>query len=73
VTETQANASGEPAAPVTPPSTVLVVDDEKNIRRTLSMVLSGVGYRVLEAGSAEDALESFKNPLHPIDLAIVDL
>jgi two-component system nitrogen regulation response regulator NtrX len=54
-------------------STVLVVDDEKNIRRTLAMVLSGVGYRVLEAGSAEDALESLKNPLHPIDLAIVDL
>ena len=73
MTETQTNASGEPAPPVTPPSTVLVVDDEKNIRRTLSMVLSGVGYRVLEAGSAEDALESFKNPLHPIDLAIVDL
>jgi DNA-binding NtrC family response regulator len=52
---------------------VLVVDDEKNIRRTLSMVLTGVGYRVLEAGSTEEALESFKNPLHPIDLAIVDL
>ena len=35
--------------------------------------ITGVGYRVLEAGSAEEALESFKNPLHPIDLAIVDL
>jgi DNA-binding NtrC family response regulator len=54
-------------------STILVVDDEKNIRRTLGMVLSGVGYRILEAGSAEEALECLKNPLHPIDLAIVDL
>lgn len=36
--------------------TVLVVDDEKNIRRTLEMVLSGEGYRVLEAENAEDAL-----------------
>jgi two-component system, NtrC family, nitrogen regulation response regulator NtrX len=70
---TEANAPAEPATPITPPSTVLVVDDEKNIRRTLSMVLEGVGYRVLEAGSAEQALESLKNPLHPIDLAIVDL
>src|SRR5262245_27327684 len=62
------NAALQPAA-----STILVVDDEKNIRRTLGMVLSGVGYRMLEAGSAEQALECLKNPLHPIDLAIVDL
>jgi len=74
VTEVEGGAAPtENVAPITPPSTVLVVDDEKNIRRTLSMVLEGVGYRVLEAGSAEQALESLKNPLHPIDLAIVDL
>jgi DNA-binding NtrC family response regulator len=70
---------GEEAAPqrdaalLTAASTILVVDDEKNIRRTLGMVLSGVGYRILEAGSAEQAAECLKNPLHPIDLAIVDL
>jgi DNA-binding NtrC family response regulator len=58
---------------LTAASTILVVDDEKNIRRTLGMVLSGVGYRMLEAGSAEQALECLKNPQHPIDLAIVDL
>lgn len=57
----------------TAPSTILVVDDEKNIRLTLGMVLSGVGYRVLEAGSAEDAIEILGSPRHPIDLAIVDL
>jgi DNA-binding NtrC family response regulator len=53
--------------------TVLVVDDEKNIRRTLDMVLSGAGYRVLEAASAEDALATLVNPQHPVDLAILDL
>jgi two-component system, NtrC family, nitrogen regulation response regulator NtrX len=58
---------------LTAASTILVVDDEKNIRRTLGMVLSGVGYRILEAGSAEQAMECLNNPLHPIDLAIVDL
>ena len=31
--------------------TVLVVDDEKNIRRTLRMVLEGEGYEVDEAGA----------------------
>ncbi|MCA9598497.1 MAG: sigma-54-dependent Fis family transcriptional regulator [Myxococcales bacterium] len=37
------------------------------------MVLSGEGYRVLEAGSAEDALATLKNPALPVDLAIFDL
>jgi two-component system, NtrC family, nitrogen regulation response regulator NtrX len=65
----------EPAAaalaPVSP--TVLVVDDEKNIRRTLEMVLSGEGYHVLEACSAEEALTKLSNPREPVDLAIFDL
>ena len=39
-------------------ATVLVVDDEKNIRRTLRMVLESEGYDVLEAGSGEEAEES---------------
>ncbi|HEX9621727.1 MAG TPA: sigma-54 dependent transcriptional regulator [Polyangiaceae bacterium] len=56
-----------------PKPTVLVVDDEKNIRRTLEMVLSGEGYRVLEADSAEGALSTLGNPQLPVDLAIIDL
>ena len=36
--------------------TVLVVDDEKNIRRTLRMVLEGEGYAVEECESAEEAI-----------------
>jgi two-component system nitrogen regulation response regulator NtrX len=38
------------------PETILIVDDEKNIRRTVSMVLEGEGYAVEEASSAEEAL-----------------
>jgi two-component system nitrogen regulation response regulator NtrX len=53
--------------------TVLVVDDEKNIRRTLEMVLSGEGYRVLEAEGAERALDMLGNPEQPVDLVILDL
>ena len=37
--------------------TVLVIDDEKNIRRTLRMVLEPEGYDVLDADSAEKGLE----------------
>ena len=34
---------------------ILVVDDEKNIRRTLRMVLEGEGYEVAEASGADEA------------------
>jgi DNA-binding NtrC family response regulator len=54
-------------------ATVLVVDDEKNIRRTLAMVLGGVGHHVLEAGSAEEGIELLGRPEEPVDLVILDL
>jgi len=38
------------------PSTIFVVDDEKNIRRTVRMVLEGEGFAVEEAASGEEAL-----------------
>src|SRR5690606_18117825 len=53
--------------------TVLVVDDEKNIRRTLEMVLTGEGYQVISAASAEEGLDAIGNPSQPVDLAIFDL
>ncbi len=53
--------------------TVLVVDDEKNIRRTLEMVLTGEGYQVISVASAEEGLEAIGNPSQPVDLAIFDL
>jgi DNA-binding NtrC family response regulator len=37
------------------------------------MVLSGEGYRVLEAESAEQALELIGNPQQPVDVAVFDL
>jgi DNA-binding NtrC family response regulator len=67
-------AAGDEASLLSPATTtVLVVDDEKNIRRTLGMVLSGDGYRVLEAESGEQALEIIGRSDEPIDAAILDL
>jgi two-component system nitrogen regulation response regulator NtrX len=54
-------------------ATVLVVDDERNIRRTLQMVLSGEGYRVVEAESAEQALETLRHSTQPVDVVLLDL
>jgi two-component system nitrogen regulation response regulator NtrX len=52
-------------------ATILVVDDEKNIRRSLRMVLDEPGYAVLEAASAEEALEILDR--EEVDLAILDV
>src|SRR5512144_1206530 len=57
---------GAPAAP-----TILVVDDERNIRRTLDLVLRGEGYEVQEAQSAEDAIPLLE--AGPLALAILDI
>jgi DNA-binding NtrC family response regulator len=52
-------------------ASILIVDDEKNIRRTLQMVLSGAGFDTLEAGSAEEGLELLEES--EVDLIILDL
>lgn len=51
--------------------TVLVVDDERNIRRTLRMVLESEDYTVHDAGTAEDGLDVLKK--EPIDVLLLDL
>src|SRR5262249_47718799 len=51
----------------------LVVDDERNIRRTLDLVLRGEGYEVAEASSGEEALEIITNGQAPVDLVILDI
>jgi len=53
------------------PPRVLVVDDEKNIRRTLAVCLEGLGCAVSEAGTAAAALEALARAPH--DLAFLDL
>ena len=40
--------------------TILVVDDERNIRRTLEMILTDEGYRVVCAASGNEALAAIK-------------
>jgi len=52
-------------------ATILVVDDEKNIRRTLRMVLDGSGFNTLEASSAEQCLETIEH--NEVDLLILDV
>ena len=65
------NVNPETGAPTA--KTILVVDDEKNIRRTLQLVLEGEGYKVIGAESAEDALAILASPDTPVDMAILDV
>jgi CheY-like chemotaxis protein len=50
---------------------ILIVDDEKNIRRTLRMVLEGEGHVVHEAGSIAEASAVLERD--PIDLILLDV
>ncbi len=42
--------------PIAQGETILVVEDDKNIRRVVAGFLSGLGYTVLEAGDGKTAL-----------------
>jgi DNA-binding response OmpR family regulator len=51
--------------------TILIVDDENHLRRSLSLILQKEDYRVETAASAEEALDRLK--LHEFDLMFLDL
>lgn len=52
--------------------TLLVVDDEPQVRAIAAMQLTRLGYNVLQAGDAEEALELF-NTQGPVDLLVTDI
>jgi len=51
--------------------TVLIVDDEANMRRVLSALLERKGYKVLDAGDGEQALSILAS--EPVDALLTDL
>jgi two-component system, NtrC family, nitrogen regulation response regulator NtrX len=54
-----------------PLGTVLVIDDEKNIRRTLALVLEGEGFDVLDAPTAEEGLKILER--RSVDTVMLDV
>ena len=64
--------------PDTPPAvggreTILLVEDQPEVRAFARCALERFGYRVLEAGDAEEALRVSANPVEPIDLLLTDV
>ena len=53
------------------PATVLVVDDDATLRRTIESALAGAGYRAVGAGGAETAYELLSS-LQP-DAVLLDI
>ncbi len=53
--------------------TILLVDDEENVRNVGTDLLQGAGYSVITAVNAKEALELFKNKHGSIALVILDL
>lgn len=51
--------------------TILIADDEPEIRDLLKLYLEKDGYKILEAGNGREALSVFRQ--HDVDLAVIDI
>jgi signal transduction histidine kinase len=66
----------EAPAPGLPPrgtETVLVVEDEQEVRAITRLILEHFGYRVLEAGSGLEALKIWETAALEVDLLLTDV
>jgi two-component system, cell cycle sensor histidine kinase and response regulator CckA len=54
-------------------ATVLVVDDEEMVRRLAARMLLQLGYRVLEARDAHEALKLLQRPTQEVMVVLTDL
>ena len=53
--------------------TVLVIDDEPNIRELSKDVLQGLGYSVITASGGKEGIEVYKNNKDAIDIVVLDM
>ena len=53
--------------------TILLVEDEEHVRLTATEILTGAGYRVLQATDGEDALRVYEAHDADIDLVVTDV
>jgi PAS domain S-box-containing protein len=62
-----------PCLPVRGSETILLVEDNESVRDLAHMVLHGNGYKVLEAGNPQEALQVFESYGDPIHLLLTDV
>jgi two-component system, NtrC family, nitrogen regulation response regulator NtrX len=54
-------------------SNILIIDDEKAIRKTLSEILSYEGYKIEEAGDGEEGLRRFRDKTYDVVLCDIKM
>ena len=54
-------------------SNILIIDDEKAIRKTLSEILSYEGYKIDEAGDGEEGLKKFQEKVYDVVLCDIKM
>jgi DNA-binding NtrC family response regulator len=55
------------------PKTILVVDDEPNVRQLVESILEEAGYDVIGVGNADSAIKAFDNMARQPDLLLTDV
>ncbi len=63
----------ENIAPARGEETILVIEDDNDVRTMMATILSGHGYTVLEAADGEEAITVFNEHGKAIDLVIADV
>jgi len=53
--------------------TILVLEDEPDVRKLIATMLANNGYKVLTAANGESAIKMFKRSKHPVDLVLLDV
>mgnify|MGYP003513377069 FL=1 len=54
-------------------SNILIIDDEKPIRKTLGEILSYEGYKIDEAGDGEEGLKRFREKNYDVVLCDIKM
>jgi len=53
--------------------TILVLDDEPDVRKLVATMLANNGYKVLTAANGESAIKTFQKSKQPVDLVLLDV
>jgi signal transduction histidine kinase len=63
----------EPSSVQRGTETVLIAEDDESVRGLIKDILQRYGYRVIEAGDGEEAIEKYKEKEEEIDLLLLDV
>ena len=53
--------------------TILVLDDEADVRKLVAAMLTSNGYKVLTADNGDNAIKAFRRSKQPVDMLLLDV